>query len=49
MDETGMILFPFLARPQILQSGHFKAAEFRELVQERKKLIPIWMKQIMNT
>jgi len=45
---SGMILFPFLARPQMLQSGHFKAAEFHELMQERKKLIPIWMKQIIN-
>ncbi|MDB5091098.1 MAG: Transcriptional regulator, TetR family [Mucilaginibacter sp.] len=46
---SGMILFPFLARPQMLQSGHFKDAEFHELMQERKKLIPIWMKQIINT
>ena len=45
---SGMILFPFLARPQMLQSGHFKVDEFRELMQERKKLIPIWMKQIIN-
>jgi AcrR family transcriptional regulator len=46
---SGMILFPFLARPQMLQSGHFKADEFYELMQERKKLIPIWMEQIINT
>ena len=46
---SGMIVFPFLTRPQMLQSDHFKAAEFHELMQERKKLIPIWMKQIINT
>lgn len=45
---SGMIIFPFLARPQILQSGYFNTNEFHELMQERKKLIPIWAKQIMN-
>jgi len=43
-----MIIFPFLTRPQTLQSGYFNTNEFRELMQERKKLIPIWTKQIMN-
>jgi len=45
---SGMIVFPFLTRPQTLQSGYFKTTEFHELMQERKKLIPIWTKQIMN-
>ena len=45
---SGMIIFPFLTRPQMLQSGYFKTNEFYELMQERKKLIPIWTKQIMN-
>lgn len=44
----GMIIFPFLTRPQMLQSGYFKTDEFHKLMQERKKLIPIWTKQIMN-
>ena len=45
---TGMIMFPFLTRPQMLQSAYFNDDEFHQLMQERKKLIPIWMKQIMN-
>ena len=45
---SGMIVFPFLTRPQTLQSGYFKTAEFHELMQERKKLIPIWTMQILN-
>jgi AcrR family transcriptional regulator len=45
---SGMIMFPFLTRPQLLQSGNFTSDEFHQLMQERKKLIPIWMKQIMN-
>jgi AcrR family transcriptional regulator len=45
---SGMIMFPFLTRPQLLQNGYFNSNEFHQLMQERKKLIPIWMKQIMN-
>ncbi|TWJ01452.1 TetR family transcriptional regulator [Mucilaginibacter frigoritolerans] len=45
---SGMIMFPFLTRPQLLQTGNFNSDEFYQLMQERKKLIPIWMKQIMN-
>jgi len=45
---SGMIMFPFLTRPQLLQNGNFSSDEFYQLMQERKKLIPIWMKQIMN-
>lgn len=45
---AGMIIFPFLTRPQTLHSGYFNTNEFREFMQERKKLIPVWTKQIMN-
>lgn len=45
---SGMIMFPFLARPQILEAGYFNADEFYNLMQERKKLIPIWLKGMMN-
>jgi AcrR family transcriptional regulator len=48
MNILGMIVFPFLARPLILGSGALKDDEFRKIVEDRKKLIPIWMKQIMN-
>lgn len=45
---AGMITFPFLSRPQAIQSGYFNSDEFYQLMQERKKLIPVWMKLIMN-
>jgi AcrR family transcriptional regulator len=45
---SGMIMFPFLARPQAIESGYFNADEFHKLMQERKKLIPIWMKAIIT-
>lgn len=46
---SGMIMFPFLTRPQMLQSGKLNAEEFHQLMQERKKLIPIWISQIINS
>ncbi len=45
---TGMIFFPFLTRPRMLESGYFTSEEFTALMQERKKLIPIWMRQIIK-
>jgi AcrR family transcriptional regulator len=45
---SGMIMFPFLAKPQGIESGYFNADEFYKLMQERKKLIPVWMKAILT-
>lgn len=42
---TGMIFFPFLTRPRMLDSGYFNSDEFTNLMQERKRLIPIWIRQ----
>jgi AcrR family transcriptional regulator len=47
-DVSGMIFFPFLTRPRMLESGYFSSDEFVTLMLERKKLIPIWMQQIIN-
>ena len=48
MNMIGMIVFPFLPRPLLLKSGALKEDEFRRIVEERKKLIPVWMAGIMN-
>jgi AcrR family transcriptional regulator len=48
MNVTGMIIFPFFGRPLFIKTGTLDAQEFRQIMEERKKLIPIWMKQIMN-
>jgi len=44
----GMTLFPFLARPQILQANYINTDEFRQMMEERKKLIPTWVKSMIN-
>ncbi len=48
MNMIGMIIFPFLARPLLLRSGALGDAEFRAIVEERKKLIPLWLTQIIH-
>jgi AcrR family transcriptional regulator len=48
MNMLGMIVFPFLARPLLIKAGAIDAEEFRKIAEERKKLIPLWLGQIMN-
>jgi AcrR family transcriptional regulator len=48
MNMLGMIVFPFLARPLLIKAGAINAEEFRKIAEERKKLIPLWLNQIMN-
>jgi AcrR family transcriptional regulator len=47
-NVSGMIFFPFLTRPRMLDSGYFTSEEFNELMQERKLLIPVWVKQMIS-
>lgn len=48
MNLTGMVVFPFLARPIILRSRTLDDEEFKKIVEERKKLIPIWIVGIID-
>jgi AcrR family transcriptional regulator len=48
MNMLGMIVFPFLSRPLLIKAGAINAEEFRKIAEERKKLIPLWLSQIMN-
>ncbi len=48
MNVIGMIIFPFLGRQLMLRSGALKDDEFRAIVEERKKLIPHWIDQIIR-
>ncbi|HVV55971.1 MAG TPA: TetR family transcriptional regulator [Mucilaginibacter sp.] len=48
MNMLGMIIMPFLARPLILRSGALKDEEFRGIIEQRKKLIPLWLNMMMN-
>lgn len=47
-NVSGMIFFPFLTRPRMLESGYFTSNEFIQLMNERKKLIPFWIGQMIG-
>jgi AcrR family transcriptional regulator len=44
----GMIIFPFVSRPVFQTSEAYKAETFTRLVQDRKKLIPQWLKLMLE-
>lgn len=48
LNIIGLIVFPFLSRPLILQTGAITPEEFRQIMEGRKKLIPLWISQILN-
>lgn len=49
MNLMGLIIFPFVASPMLKVVGNGNDDEFKRLMLERKKLTPLWIKQIMNT
>ncbi|WP_118972908.1 TetR/AcrR family transcriptional regulator [Taibaiella koreensis] len=44
----GMLIFPFLTRPVFQTSSAFDEASFTQLIKERKKLIPQWLKSMLE-
>lgn len=49
MNMMGMMVFPFVAAPLLKSVGNIDQAEFSRLMDERRKLIPVWIKAIMKT
>jgi len=47
MNFMGMIIFPFFAQPVMIGINKFSQKEFDSMMEERKKLIPIWLKAMM--
>lgn len=48
MNFMGLIIFPFIAQPILMKVNKFNKKEFDEMMEERKKLVPIWLKAIMT-
>ena len=44
MNLVGLIIFPFAGRPFLSAIGGLNDAQFYQMMQERKKLIPVWVK-----
>ena len=48
MNIMGLVVFPFIASPMIKKVGRLNDRQFDKLMQERKKLIPVWIKAILK-
>jgi AcrR family transcriptional regulator len=49
MNFIGITLFPFMGQPILMSIGELNDAQFYRLMQERKKLIPVWIKAMFFT
>lgn len=49
MNLLGLIIFPFIAKPLLQEIGGVNDTQFEKMMQERKKLIPVWIKVMMKT
>jgi AcrR family transcriptional regulator len=47
MNLFSMTIFPFLAGPLIMEVGSLAEPDFKKIMEERKKWIPIWIKAML--
>ncbi|MBS1635750.1 MAG: TetR/AcrR family transcriptional regulator [Bacteroidetes bacterium] len=47
-NMMAMMVFPFVASPLLKKIGHVNDKQFMELMQERKKLVPVWIKAMLK-
>lgn len=43
LNILGLVVFPFISKPMITYGAQISETDFDKLMQERKKMIPIWM------
>jgi len=48
MNLMGLVIYPFIGSPILKKIGGIKDNQFDKLMQERKKLIPIWIKAMLK-
>lgn len=48
LNLIGLIVFPVLAQPMISTMHNVSDAEYEKLLNERKKLIPLWIQSILS-
>jgi AcrR family transcriptional regulator len=49
MNLTGLVVFPFVNSPMLKKIGKLTDKQFEKLMQERKKMIPLWMSVMFKT
>ena len=48
MNFMSLILFPFIAQPVLMEVNKLTQKDFDKLMDERKKLVPIWISTFLN-
>lgn len=48
MNIIGLIVFPFIGRPMLNEIFDLDDARFQAIIDERKKMIPLWFKSMIN-
>ncbi|MCO5239155.1 MAG: TetR/AcrR family transcriptional regulator [Chitinophagaceae bacterium] len=48
MNLLSLVVFPFIAQPLLQGISNLNETQFNQLMQERKKLIPVWVKAMMK-
>ena len=48
MNILGLTIFPFIGSPVLKKIGGMTDDQFTEMMQERKKMIPVWIKEILK-
>jgi AcrR family transcriptional regulator len=48
MNFMGLVIFPFIAKPILMRVNGFDNKQFDALMEERKELVPVWLKAIMK-
>jgi len=47
-NMMSLVVFPFIAKPLLQKIGEVADKQFEKMIQERKKLIPVWIKAMMK-
>jgi AcrR family transcriptional regulator len=47
MNFLGMMVFPFISRPVFQSTGAISKEDYMQLMAERKKLVPVWVKTLL--
>lgn len=48
MNVIGLVVFPFIAQPMLKGLGQIDDEQFNQMMQERKKSIPVWIEAMMK-
>lgn len=49
MNLMGLIMFPFLGKPMLKMMGNLQESEFAQMIEDRKKLVPMYLKSILHS